>query len=61
MTDFFLSHDWGKDEVGRSTHERVREVNKELQEAGFNTWFDEEQLAGDIMQQMCKGIEATKV
>lgn len=61
MTDFFLSHDWGTDEVGRQNHERVSKVNEKLKEMGFSTWFDEEQLSGDIMDQMAKGIESTKV
>ena len=61
MTDFFLSHDWGRDEVGRKNHDRVSKVNDKLKEMGFITWFDQEQLSGDIMDQMAKGIESTKV
>ena len=61
MTDFFLSHDWGTDEVGRNNHDRVAKVNDKFKEMGFATWFDQDKLSGNIMDQMAKGIETTKV
>ena len=39
-TDVFLTHDWGKDELGRGNHERVAVVNTALKELGYTTWFD---------------------
>ena len=35
--DAFLTHDWGDDELGRSNHARVAEVNRLLKAAGFVT------------------------
>ncbi|XP_063682406.1 uncharacterized protein LOC134817197 [Bolinopsis microptera] len=61
MTDFFLSHDWGTDEVGRNNHDRVGKVNDKLKEMEFETWFDQDKLSGNIMDQMAKGIETSKV
>ena len=46
--DAFLTHDWGDDELGRSNHARVAEVNRLLKAAGFVTWFDEDRMQGDI-------------
>ena len=54
--DCFLTHDWGTDEAGRDNHQRVSRINKALQQAGLTTWFDEERLVGDIVQQMCAGV-----
>ena len=56
----FLSHNWGTDELGRDNHRRVLIINKELKRMGYKTWFDEDQLRGDIDKQMAKGIEQTK-
>ena len=60
-TDVFLTHDWGKDELGRGNHERVAVVNTALKELGYKTWFDSDRMTGDIMQQMAAGIDNTKV
>ena len=30
-TDVFLTHDWGKDELGRDNHARVSKINTALQ------------------------------
>ena len=59
-TDIFLSHNWGKDELGRDNHQRVSLINKELKECGYETWFDEEKMEGNIVKQMCQGIDQTK-
>ena len=50
------THDWGTDALGRSTHERVVEVKKLLDECGLRCWLDEEQMKGDINEAMAKGI-----
>lgn len=60
-THFFLSHDWGDDEVGRSNHTRVMSVNNELNRMGLKTWFDQDRMSDDIVNQMADGIEKTKV
>lgn len=60
LTDCFLTHDWGTDELGRSNHERVARVNESLKERGFITWFDSDRLVGNIVSQMCNGIDRTK-
>ena len=60
-TDLFLSHDWGKDESGRDNHYRVSLINTALKELGYQTWFDEERMEGNIEEKMSQGIEQTKV
>ena len=57
----FLTHDWGKDEHGRNNHERVKLVNARLQQMGMKVWFDEERMEGNIVDQMCRGIEDSAV
>lgn len=59
-TDVFLTHDWGFDEDGRSTHDRVKRINQQLQSLGIKTWFDEDQLVGNVLAQMSEGIDRTK-
>lgn len=56
-TDVFLSHAWGKDQTGRDNHQRVKLINTALKERGLVTWFDEEQMAGDINDKMAGGID----
>lgn len=58
-TDVFLTHDWGIDEFGRNNHKRVSAMNKYLQSQGVKTWFDEEQMEGDIQEKMIDGIDNT--
>lgn len=55
-TDVFLTHDWGK-ELGMDNHARVAIINKGLKERGLVTWFDEEQMQGNIKKQMVSGID----
>jgi len=59
--DCFLSHDWGKDEYGANNHERVAKLNKCLNAKGIRTWFDEDKLNGNIINQMCEGIDTSKI
>ena len=59
-TDVFLSHNWGEDESGRYNHQRVRIINKELKVRGYNTWFDEEKISGNIDTKMAQGIAQAK-
>jgi hypothetical protein len=53
----FLSHDWGTDRLGRSNHQRVSRLNADLKRAGLVTWFDEERMEGNIIDQMTCGID----
>ncbi len=57
----FLSHAWGKDELGRDNHERVAHVNAQLKVAGLRTWFDAEQMRGAINNRMAEGIIGSSV
>ena len=59
-TDVFLSHNWGRDKLDRDNHQRVSIIDKELKRLGYKTWFDEDNMRGDIDEQMAKGIEKTK-
>ena len=60
-TDVFLAHDWGTDEQGRNNHDRVSVVNDALKQLGYKTWFDSEQMTGDIVDKMCDGIDNTRL
>ena len=60
MFDAFATHNWGADVHNRDNHERVKTFVKELQKKCFRIWFDEERMTGDIMQQMCDGIDGSK-
>jgi len=55
-TDVFLTHAWGK-ELGMDNHVRVAEVNRRLQARGLTTWFDSEQLEGNVKKQTALGID----
>jgi hypothetical protein len=59
--DVFLSHDWGKDELGRDNHERVAHISAQLQAAGVRTWLDAEQMRGAINNRMAEGIAGSSV
>ena len=59
QTQCFLSHDWGTDALGRNNHERVHGINEGLKKRGIITWFDAEQMSGDIVDRMCEGIDNT--
>ena len=55
----FLTHEWGVDENKRDNHSRVKAVNTALQAKGLVTWFDEDRMTGNIVDQMCKGIDGS--
>jgi len=56
-TDCFLSHNWGEQ---NKNHAFVKKVNLELQKRGWKTWFDENQMDGNIRFRMAEGIDNTK-
>jgi hypothetical protein len=53
----FFSHTWRPDNLGRNTHCRVHELVKKMRENGWTTWFDEEDMGGNIDAAMAEGIE----
>jgi len=58
----FLTHNWGEDMQKRNNHKRVVQFKKELAEHGIeNLWLDEERMTGNIVQQMCDGIDDSKL
>ena len=59
--DAFLSHPWAKDDLGRCTHARVKLLSGELRAVGVSTWFDEEEMIGNIDAAMASGIDAAQV
>ena len=61
QTDVFLTHNWGADELDRSNHARVQDINRLLAQHGYTTWFDAERMTGDVIQQMTDGIDNTRV
>ena len=59
--DCFLTHNWGKDELGRVNHETVSKVNNALKANGLVTWFDEDRMEGFILDEMTRGIDNSDV
>ena len=59
--DVFLTHDWGYDQNNVSNHDRVSLINKILKKLGYRTWFDEDRMTGNIVDQMCHGIKNSTI
>jgi hypothetical protein len=55
-SDCFLSHNWGE---SKSNHKKVALINKALQKRGLITWFDENEIEGNIRYKMAEGIDNT--
>ena len=53
----FFSHTWRPDNIGRNTHDRVYDLVKKLRDNGWSTWFDEEDMGGNIDAAMAEGID----
>ena len=53
---FFISHAWGGPPHFEG-HERATLLNAHLQEKGYKTWFDAEQLTGEMHSKVLDGIE----
>lgn len=53
----FFSHTWRADRLGRNTHQRVYNLVKMIREQGWTTWFDEEDMGGNIDAAMAEGID----
>lgn len=58
-THVFLTHTWKKDGEGRDNHQRVQKVNDALKTRGLVTWFDSEQMTGQIRQAMTDALYST--
>lgn len=56
MKDVFISHNWGKDTLGRDNHKRCKELADKLIDKGYNVWFDSYDLYGNIDSNIIKGI-----
>lgn len=52
----FLSHAWGIDEYGRNNHNRVKELGNKLSNYGYNVWFDDNDMIGNIDKSIIDGI-----
>ena len=54
----FFTHDWGTDDEGRDNHDRVIRVCEALRRrGGLSVWLDEDEMRGDVNQQMTDGID----
>jgi hypothetical protein len=58
QTDCFLSHNWGDNNIN---HNKVYIINKAIQKRGYTTWFDENEMDGNIRFKMAEGIDNTKI
>tara|TARA_B100000927_G_scaffold285483_1_gene275630 strand:+ start:255 stop:989 length:735 start_codon:yes stop_codon:yes gene_type:complete len=59
--EIFLSHAWGKDNLDRDNHLRVKQLSKVLEEQGYSVWLDENNMIGNIDNSIMKGINNCKV
>jgi hypothetical protein len=57
LYDVMITHDWSIDEFGRNNHDTNIMLNEALKARSFNTWFDQDRMEGDIVQQMTDGIK----
>ena len=57
----FFSHTWKKDNLGRDNHERVYELARNMRKYGWSTWFDEDDMGGNIDAAMASGIDDSEV
>lgn len=56
--NLFMSHTWRYDELNRDTHDRVKQISNALQDIGYTTWFDEDDMVnGNIDISMADGID----
>lgn len=55
-TNCFLSHNWGENKIN---HMKVSIINKALEKRGLSTWFDENEMEGNIRYKMAEGIDNT--
>ena len=53
-------NNWGVYKSGCDNHFRVSLINKELQDIGYQTWFDGDRMKGDLFEQMVQGIGNTQ-
>ena len=44
-----------------NNHYHMSFINQELTKRGYETWFDEDEMAGNIAERMSEGIQQTKV
>jgi len=56
----FMSHNWGNDSLGRDNHSRVSRVNDFLVSQSMHTFFDQDDLRGNMRRGMVDGIESSK-
>mgnify|MGYP001418125986 CR=1 FL=1 len=56
----FLSHTWNIDNLNRNNHNRVIELSKKLNNCGWSTWIDEENIIGNIDAAMADGIDKSE-
>jgi hypothetical protein len=60
--DAFLTHNWGLDSLGRDNHDRVVKFKKHFgtKHNMDSLWLDEERMTGNIVKQMCDGIDKSR-
>ena len=57
MAQLFLSHAWALDDIGRDNHARVQRLLCALERLGWSTWFDENNIGGNMDASVADGIE----
>tara|TARA_E500000178_G_C17020549_1_gene755333 strand:+ start:692 stop:1270 length:579 start_codon:yes stop_codon:yes gene_type:complete len=57
LKQLFLSHNWGKDNLNRDNHYRVKIIGNILKKNGYTIWLDEFEIkSGNIDHSMLYGI-----
>jgi hypothetical protein len=59
--DVFISHSSDRDDEGRDNHARAKRLNEGLQKLKVKTWFDDDQMQGNVLQRRAEGIERSAV
>jgi hypothetical protein len=57
MKQLFFSHNWGRDNLDRDNHDRVRQIAHKIALHGWSIWLDESEMVGNIDACMAKGID----
>jgi len=56
----FLAHEWGTNQSGNKTHERVKDIKVLLESKGLKVWFDEDKLKENIDHEIMQGVNDSR-
>lgn len=59
--DIFISHAWGINEINIDNHLRCKELCNKLINSGYSVWFDDNEMIGNIDNNIIKGINSCQI